>query len=318
MQDLFTGESAIFADSLTARLFAPARSIERVYNAVTGEEFEANRDYIWEAGSDVITRTENSRIALLDKSELYPQEAIYYPAPQANAVPNGESENLRFDAKLFFAEHQFEVDYTPIDNSLMPVRAVENKTAKFKRMVTLGDSITEGYNASAYIGKAPFRKPYAGLVAEAVGAELLNLGLNGVSSSYWENVKDKAVAYNPDLITIAYGMNDLLGMSAAQYVEVIARAAEYFRKNSPQAKIVLVSAMSGHPQWGCTPTDKSEAFAAELGDYAQSNGFVFADVYNTWKTVLDRKGFFALTGNGVNHPNDYGHRLYAATILNKL
>ena len=318
MQDLFTGESAIFADSVTARLFAPARSIARVYNAVTGEEFEAGRDYIWVAGSDTITRTENSRIALLDHSELYPQEAIYYPDPNANAVPNGDTENIRFDAKLFFAENQFEVDYTPVDGALMPVETCENKTGKFKRVATLGDSITEGYNASAYIGKAPFRKPYAGLVAEELGAELLNVGLNGVSSTYWENVKDQVVAYNPDLITIAYGMNDLFGMSAAQYAGEIAKAAEFFRKNCPRAEIVLVSAMSGHPKWGFTPTDKSEAFAEELGKYAQSNDFVFADVYRTWKAVLDRKGFFALTGNGVNHPNDYGHRLYAATILNKL
>ena len=29
-------------------------------------------------------------------------------------------------------------------------------------------------------------------------------------------------------------------------------------------------------------------------------------------------GFFALTGNGVNHPNDFGHSLYAKTILSVL
>ncbi|RRK01780.1 hypothetical protein Ga0100230_000440 [Opitutaceae bacterium TAV3] len=31
-----------------------------------------------------------------------------------------------------------------------------------------------------------------------------------------------------------------------------------------------------------------------------------------------RKGFLSVTGNGVNHPNDYGHRLYADVLTRDL
>ena len=34
-----------------------------------------------------------------------------------------------------------------------------------------------------------------------------------------------------------------------------------------------------------------------------------------WQTLLARKHYLDMTGNGVNHPNDYGHRLYAQVIL---
>jgi hypothetical protein len=34
-----------------------------------------------------------------------------------------------------------------------------------------------------------------------------------------------------------------------------------------------------------------------------------------WTVVESRKKHFDLTGNGLNHPNDSGHRLYATTIL---
>ena len=34
-----------------------------------------------------------------------------------------------------------------------------------------------------------------------------------------------------------------------------------------------------------------------------------------WTALLARKPFFALTGNGVNHPNDFGHRIQAQAIL---
>jgi hypothetical protein len=31
--------------------------------------------------------------------------------------------------------------------------------------------------------------------------------------------------------------------------------------------------------------------------------------------LLKRKSFYDLTGNGVNHPNDFGHCVYAQTLL---
>jgi hypothetical protein len=30
--------------------------------------------------------------------------------------------------------------------------------------------------------------------------------------------------------------------------------------------------------------------------------------------VVSKKSFMDITGNGVNHPNDYGHRLYAMVL----
>jgi|SRR5215831_18703072 len=37
-----------------------------------------------------------------------------------------------------------------------------------------------------------------------------------------------------------------------------------------------------------------------------------------WQTLLQRKTFYDITGNGVNHPNDFSHMLYAQTILGLL
>jgi hypothetical protein len=42
---------------------------------------------------------------------------------------------------------------------------------------------------------------------------------------------------------------------------------------------------------------------------------VLADVTSVWEDVMRYKKFADLTGNGVNHPNDFGHRLYAEVIL---
>ena len=38
-------------------------------------------------------------------------------------------------------------------------------------------------------------------------------------------------------------------------------------------------------------------------------------VLMTVEALLKRKRFYDLTGNGVNHPNDFGHCVYAQSLL---
>ncbi len=47
-------------------------------------------------------------------------------------------------------------------------------------------------------------------------------------------------------------------------------------------------------------------------------GIALADLTNVWENLLTHKHFLDLTGNGLNHPNDCGHRLYAQAILSLL
>jgi hypothetical protein len=44
-------------------------------------------------------------------------------------------------------------------------------------------------------------------------------------------------------------------------------------------------------------------------------GVALADLTSIWGELLKRKSFYDLTGNGVNHPNDFGHCVYAETLL---
>ena len=46
-----------------------------------------------------------------------------------------------------------------------------------------------------------------------------------------------------------------------------------------------------------------------------TNNVALADVTTPWLEVLKTKAFSDLSGNNVNHPNDFGHRLYAQVIL---
>jgi hypothetical protein len=56
--------------------------------------------------------------------------------------------------------------------------------------------------------------------------------------------------------------------------------------------------------------DVLKAFAAP--------GTAVADLTEVWARLLNSKADMDLTGNGLNHPNDFGHRLYAQAILKLL
>ena len=318
MSNVVHGESCMFVQNRSARLLFPAGKVLSVYNSVTGKVFKEGVDYTVSADGKEIRLTEASSIPFFTQADMYPVDAIYYPDPAANAVPDKDGRNIRFDAKLFFAENQIEVDYEPVvedwpQGSFLPSEFRPQQP--IRKIVTLGDSITEGYNASAYIGREPFRKPYAGLVADALGAELVNLGLNGASSRYLQKVMEKTVAEKPDLITIAFGMNDLETLTPQEYIQEIDNAVSYFRKELPGTALLLVSPMTGNGEWHHTPVEATKRFSEALQEYAKQEKLPFADVYSVWYFAVTRKDFFSLTGNGVNHPNDFGHSIYAKVIL---
>ena len=331
------GEASMFAQTDTVRLLFPAEKIDRVYCSATGKEFLAGRDYLHTPGSDVILRPETSRIPYLGDDELYPSDdALFYPDPAATAVPNPGKPNLRFDAKNFFAQMQFEVDYTAVEMTEFPVHKAENsRLPRFRkllqtpgetcRLVWIGDSISEGYNASGYLKLKPFQPPFAELTANSLKEnfpakmEFLNLGVNGYTSRIPLEKDERYLDSEPDLLVIAFGMNDLRN-SIADYIANIREIISRCHARYPHAEYLLVSPMTGNPEWAYTPIEKSREMAAALDGFIEtaSDAHALARLTALWELLLKKKKFMDLTGNGVNHPNDYGHRVLAAGVLNAL
>ncbi|MFN7978526.1 MAG: SGNH/GDSL hydrolase family protein [Vicinamibacterales bacterium] len=186
-----------------------------------------------------------------------------------------------------------------------------------------GDSISEGYNASAFVDAAPKQPPYATLVATALRLEhgspiaLRNLAVAGTTSSDGWGVADDVAATAPHLVIVAFGMNDAGYMDAAEYQANVRHIVATVRRGAPDAEFVLVAPMLPHPDWHYVKGARLLEYRDALAELCGA-GVVLADVTRLWADVLTRKSVYDLTGNGINHPNDFGHRLYAQCILARL
>jgi hypothetical protein len=89
------------------------------------------------------------------------------------------------------------------------------------------------------------------------------------------------------------------------------------RETLPQSEILLVCTMLGNREWIHTPREMFAEYRDVLMSCA-SSGTAVADLTEVWGRLLKSKEDLDLTGNGLNHPNDFGHRLYAQAILKLL
>jgi lysophospholipase L1-like esterase len=170
---------------------------------------------------------------------------------------------------------------------------------------------------------APFQPPFGQLVAQAVerayGATVSfhNFAVAGstADNGVWETARVSEV--KPDLVLIAYGMNDAGYASVADFTDRIQKIMSGIRGSAPAAEFVLIAPMLPHRDWDYVIDGRILEYRDALAGLCDE-GVVLADVTSLWSALLTRKSPYDLSGNGINHPNDFGHRMYAETILGLL
>ncbi len=186
-----------------------------------------------------------------------------------------------------------------------------------------GDSISTGSDASGIAKIAPFQPGYPDLVAEQLRASfqssvsLKNRSVGGWSVANGVQDLDKLLAEKPNLIVVAYGMNDVGRRDPKWYGEQTRTILERIRAANPEVEVILVSSMLGNSEWVHTPPEMFAKYCDELKALT-GQGVALADATAVWERMLTNKHHHDLTGNGLNHPNDFGHRLYAEVVLSVL
>jgi acyl-CoA thioesterase-1 len=109
-------------------------------------------------------------------------------------------------------------------------------------------------------------------------------------------------------------MNDVGGRDPKAFRANIESMLRRIREASPTTEVILVAPMTGNPDWMATPPEMFPLYRDALASL-EGPGVILADLTSIWLRLMERKRHIDLTGNGVNHPNDYGHRVYAQAIL---
>lgn len=179
-------------------------------------------------------------------------------------------------------------------------------------IVCFGDSITAGYAVrrgfpSFWLESLRQRFPDSKI-------EMINSGISGDTSQDGLSRLDWAVlSYEPDLVTINFGINDcVLGLSLEEFemnlVEMVRRI-----RAGPDSEILLLSSQ---------PLE-SPPYDQRVLDYYQTVERVakemnvgFVDVYGAWmKRVQAGMPLDSLILPGLDHPNEAGYRIIAEELM---
>jgi hypothetical protein len=108
-------------------------------------------------------------------------------------------------------------------------------------------------------------------------------------------------------------MNDG-GMAPAIFAMKTAWLVEKIQDKFPNAEIILVATMLPNPEAKFFDLNQDK-FHDALVEMVQKEGVAVANVTDVHASLLQRKRYADMTGNNVNHTNDYLARVYAQTLF---
>ncbi len=328
---IMEGESVLFIkDAKTGKARAsvlfPVLHVLAVRNSRGDTTYEEGRDYLCKPGSRDFVLPAGSRIVSHTPPELRrPANSQEYKLTHRDG--NGE---ILFGARLEYHDMQTCITYTHAPNlwkAAVPkfdAQALPRSVHKLLRkqplsIVVLGDSISTGANASGWVGESPFQPPYPELLQRHLEAHfqgkvnLQNLSVGGTDTKWAVTMINKLVEAQPDLVIVAFGMNDASRRSAKDYKTNTEEVIAKIRERLPDVELILVASMLGNPDWTTLHSELFPEYRDALASLC-GPGIALADLTSIWTGFLESKQYWDLTGNGVNHPNDFGHRVYAQVI----
>jgi lysophospholipase L1-like esterase len=180
-----------------------------------------------------------------------------------------------------------------------------NETKYKKTLLCLGDSITQGMTAKNPSSAFPVQ------LARILGMNMINHGIGGYVFN--EESIDEGMDLNPDLITVAYGINDWFKYNSIDYFREM--CLNFFNKLTtvyPDAKIFAIT-----PIW-CSSEEESKAmgYLYEIRKKIEQIACKFKSVYvvDGLKMVPNMPNYFV---DGI-HPNDLGFMHYSMNLLNEI
>lgn len=227
--------------------------------------------------------------------------ALAQAQPQPSAPATQDAELSRVRAELKSAQDRLK-DWPNLGRYHDANAQVQPPAAAEKRVVFMGDSITDGWGGK--YGKFFPGKPY------------INRGISGQTTPQMLiRFRPDVIALQPKVVVILAGTNDIAGNTGPSTLEAIrdnlTSMSELAKANG--IRVVLASLLPVcdyiRPQTARRPPEKIVALNEWMKDYAEKNKLIYLDYYSA---MLDDKKMLRqeLTYDGL-HPNDAGYEVMA-------
>lgn len=169
------------------------------------------------------------------------------------------------------------------------------------RWLAIGDSITHGAGASM-----PSLN-YVARIAAKYDVDVINQGNSGYVND--ERILSRIEGFEPDIVTSAYGINDVGRKTLEQQESELYDCCEKLKREFPNSKIYIISPIWGETLFGVTPYSHKREGVYKIYEGIKSISGV--TVVDGLKLVPHNKKYFLPDGN---HPNDIGYRYYASRL----
>lgn len=315
----------------------------------------ADGSYIYEEGKDYVIK--EGKLQLTDNTtiKVLPREVYCVPYNgEADCgwlrIVGGERylkiypEVYQYQLMVTYEHEEHWKGFIPENMSNLLPRTMSKLAAKEKvKLVFYGDSITAGWEASGCdeqvidmytieekhlsLSRPPYMPAWVSLVTAALEDKFdhpnitkVNRGAGGSTAS-WGNIHaDKLVnPHKPDLVVVAFGMNNIHADPQDYYNDILGILTT-IRNSNPECEFLLVSPMVGNPEMEIFTCHKMPEHQEELYKLHRTlPGVALAPVHTMFLELLRQgKNYMDITGNCINHPNDFSVRIYAQMVLSAL
>lgn len=333
--DIVYNETLMFVgEEDCAPLLYPVVEIISVRSYDSTKEYVCGVDYEYNAKRNCIVLKEGTSMPYIPLDEYYlsnPRPGVSFPCTLQGKP------YISFREGNYFSSKQVAVTYRHTGQKNLPIPksqkeafvGVIDKMRKNQapKILFYGDSITVGANSSGFVNYAPYADIWAKMVFDSMtkkyactNAEYVNTAVGGWSSQDGINALDTSViAHAPDAVFLAFGMNDV-SLTPKQHLDNVKTMVSRIRAALPDTAICLVSTMLPNEEvkgfYG-----SQDMFCEEYLSYLEEikamgeTKICVANVTEAHKKVLEVKRYYDMTGNNVNHVNDFMARVYAQTVF---
>ncbi len=292
-------------------LFPPINIIS-VKNSALDITYKESQDWVYDNGK--LKLPAGSKIPYLKDTDLDPPKVI----------EGG-----------YFHTHQIAVTYTHSNNiwkgpiptfagkSGLPNTIKKLSQQEPLKVVLFGDSISKGASTSSFLRLPPYLPIWGELVAETLQKTyhstitFVNSSVGGKTSSWgYQNVRELVSNQHPDLVIIAFGMNDGTGkVPENTFKNNLNLMINDIKNINPKTEFILVTPTLANPKSNYSGNQAS--YKNVIKSLAKT-GVVIADITGVHQELLKTKKFADMTGNNINHPNDFLVRWYAQEVAGLL